>query len=124
MKPIHMSFFLFLAAMLVYAISLNQTIKSLELSIENERLLREYNDKSLEYKIENLIFKQNNWITDPGSERTIDISEQLRRLRLQNVTEEDYIRYTNTEISVYKPLPMDSKSINEAIDFYKNLEKK
>ena len=86
--------------------------------------LGEYNDKSLEYKIENFIFKQNNWITDPGSEKTIDISEQLRRLRLQNVTEEDYIRYTNTEISVYKPLPMDSKSIDEAIDFYKNLEKK
>ena len=118
-----MSFFLFLTAMVVYAISLNQKIKTLELSIENERLLREYNDKSLEYKIENSIFKQNNWITDPGSER-IDISEQLRRLRLQNVTEEDYRRYTNTEISVYAPLPLDSKSTQDAINFYKNLEKK
>lgn len=91
-----MSFFLFLAAMVVYAISLNQKIKTLELSIENERLLREYNDKSLEYKIKNFIFKQNNWITDPGSER-IDISEQLRRLRLQNVTEEAVNFFKNLE---------------------------
>ena len=87
-----LSFYLFVAAMVAYAISLNQKIKTLELSIENERLTREYNDKKIEYKLESHIFNRHkDWtpVSNGGSMMNVETEEILRKIINQNPTKKE-----------------------------------
>ena len=87
-----MSFCLFVAAMVAYAISLNQKIKTLELSIENERLTREYNDKKIEYKLGSYIFNRHKeWtpVSNAGSKMDVETEEMLRKIISQDPTKKE-----------------------------------
>ena len=87
-----LSFYLFVAAMVAYAISLNQKIKTLELSIENERLTREYNDKKIEYKLESYIFNRHKeWtpVSNAGSKMDVDMKEMFQKIIRNDVTKAD-----------------------------------
>lgn len=87
-----MSFCLFVAAMVAYAFSLNQKIKTLELAIENERLTRKYNDIVIEHKLENHIFNRHKeWtpVSNGGSMMNVETEEMVRKIVSQNSTKKE-----------------------------------